>query len=127
MLGHLLVDPEPVPALDGGAVVVPDVDPEVLAPVVALVLDAPEVPELVEVPDAVDVPDVAASATYAPPTTRPEVSAPTASRVRGLIFIVCAFLLVPARCGAARTTLQGAPVDASRTTWGSARSSLTKR
>lgn len=83
MFGQLCVDPDPVfPLLeveeDEGVVVDPDeLDAE-------LELDVDVEPEFPVEPDV-----VAALATSAPPTTRPDVSAPTASTLRRRICMKC--------------------------------------
>jgi hypothetical protein len=112
MLGQSLVEPDPVLELD------PELDPELeLDPVDELdepvaVLPEPVLPVLPvldvddgvledelellpELPVVVDV--VAALATSAPPATRPDVSAPTASTLRRRICMIVALSSVERR------------------------------
>jgi hypothetical protein len=91
MLGQFLVElvPEPAPELvepddELGALDEPELPVAVVVVVLELVLElVPVLPEP-ELPEPVleVVADVAASATRAPPTTRPEVKAPMASALR---------------------------------------------
>ena len=82
MLGQFLVELDPELEPDDG-VVVEELEVEEL--------DVELVPVLPELPVAVDV--VAALATSAPPVTRPDVSAPTASTLRRRICMSVPFLV----------------------------------
>ncbi len=94
MLGQFLVDPEPELELDPEPVDALE-EPEPADGVEVEEFDVEEfdvelVPVLPELPVVVDV--VAASATSAPPATRPDVSAPMASTLRRRICMgVCPF------------------------------------
>jgi hypothetical protein len=107
MLGQLRVEPVPEleldpldpelapdPELDEPLLVLPDPLFPVLEPEDGVVVEEPEVVEVLElelepVPVLPVLDVVAALATSAPPATRPVVSAPTASTLRGRICIRC--------------------------------------
>lgn len=84
-----------------------DPEPEVLEPLEDGVVVVDElVPALEPVVPVLDVLVVAASATSAPPVTRPVVSAPIANTFRRRIFIGCCPFVscdAPPRCGVALT------------------------
>ena len=121
MLGQLRVEPElepdPLdpelglePELDEPVLVLPDPVFPVLEPEEGVVVEEPEVDEFeaelepVPVLPALEV--VAASATSAPPATRPVVSAPTASILRRRICMSCCpfhSCVAPAHPGRHRT------------------------
>jgi hypothetical protein len=109
MSGQFFVEPVP------GLVVEPEDEPEEPeepeVPVLGLEVE-PEPPEP-ELEVVVDV--VAASATNAPPTTRPEVKAPMASALRICRCMVVAFRLVlHPPIGRATDTMSRQPWDARR-------------
>jgi hypothetical protein len=102
MLGQLRVEPEPElaldplelePELEEPLLVLPDPVFPVLEPDDGVVVEVPELEELVEELELVPVLPVlevvAALATSAPPATRPVVSAPAASRLRGRMCMGC--------------------------------------
>jgi hypothetical protein len=118
MLGQFRVEPEPELELEPEDVpeepepVLPEpVLAEPVLPVLELdvgaVVDELPVEPVPELPVVVDV--VAALATSAPPATRPEVSAPTASTLRARIFMVVALSSRAERPPIRAGTTHGAP------------------
>jgi hypothetical protein len=134
MLGQLRVEPEPEleldplepeleldPELDEPLLVLPDPVFPVLDPEDGVVVEEPEPDELEVEFDPVPVfpvlEVVAALATSAPPATRPVVSAPTASTLRGRMCISCCpfhFVCCPSPFGPVPHTMRPLPVASRR-------------